>query len=209
MELTVYNINGESTGRTIVLPESIFGITPNDHLIYMDVKRYLANQRQGTHKTKERSEISGSTRKLRRQKGTGFARIGDIKSPLLRGGGRIFGPKPRDYSFKMNKKETRLARKSALAYRAQEGNILLLEDFSFEQPRTKQFLAILKNLQLENTKTLFVLPASDQVVYLSARNIPKVSVLPAEQLYTYAIVHADKLVICEGAIDKMQTLLNA
>lgn len=209
MELTVYNINGESTGRTIVLPESIFGITPNDHLIYMDVKRYLANQRQGTHKTKERSEISGSTRKLRRQKGTGFARIGDIKSPLLRGGGRIFGPKPRDYSFKMNKKETRLARKSALAYRAQEGNILLLEDFSFEQPRTKQFLAILKNLQLENTKTLFVLPASDQVVYLSARNIPKVSVLPAEQLHTYAIVHADKLVICEGAIDKMQTLLNA
>jgi large subunit ribosomal protein L4 len=209
MELAVYNINGEDTGRKVTLSDEVFGITPNDHLIYLDVKRYLANQRQGTHKTKERSEISGSTRKLRRQKGTGFARIGDIKSPLLRGGGRIFGPKPRDYSFKLNKKETRLARKSALAYKAKENNIVVLENFSFEQPKTKQFLAILQKLGLDSTKTLFVLPGLDKVVYLSARNLPKAQVLPAEQINTYAILNAEKLVICEGAIEKIENTLNA
>ncbi|NIK74565.1 large subunit ribosomal protein L4 [Thermonema lapsum] len=209
MELAVYNINGEDTGRKVTLSDEVFGITPNDHLIYLDVKRYLANQRQGTHKTKERSEISGSTRKLRRQKGTGFARIGDIKSPLLRGGGRIFGPKPRDYSFKLNKKETRLARKSALAYKAKENNILVLENFSFEQPKTKQFLAILQKLGLDSTKTLFVLPGLDKIVYLSARNLPKAQVLPAEQINTYAILNAEKLVICEGAIEKIENTLNA
>jgi large subunit ribosomal protein L4 len=209
MELAVYNINGEDTGRKVTLSDEVFGITPNDHLIYLDVKRYLANQRQGTHKTKERSEISGSTRKLRRQKGTGFARIGDIKSPLLRGGGRIFGPKPRDYSFKLNKKETRLARKSALAYKAKENNIVVLENFSFEQPKTKQFLAILQKLGLDSTKTLFVLPGLDKIVYLSARNLPKAQVLPAEQINTYAILNAEKLVICEGAIEKIENTLNA
>ncbi|WP_038030136.1 50S ribosomal protein L4 [Thermonema rossianum] len=209
MELTVYNINGEDTGRKVTLSDEVFGIQPNDHLIYLDVKRYLANQRQGTHKAKERNEIAGSTRKLRRQKGTGFARIGDIKSPLLRGGGRVFGPKPRDYSFKLNKKETRLARKSALTYKAQEGNILVLENIQFEQPKTKQFLAILQKLGLDNSKTLVVLPGLDKVVYLSARNLPKAQVLPAEQVNTYAILNAEKLVICEGAIEKIENTLNA
>ncbi len=209
MELTVYNINGEDTGRKVTLSDEVFGIKPNDHLIYLDVKRYLANQRQGTHKAKERNEIAGSTRKLRRQKGTGFARIGDIKSPLLRGGGRVFGPKPRDYSFKLNKKETRLARKSALAYKAQEGNIVVLENIQFEQPKTKQFLAILQKLGLDNSKTLVVLPGLDKVVYLSARNLPKAQVLPAEQVNTYAILNAEKLVICEGAIEKIENTLNA
>lgn len=209
MELTVYNINGEDTGRKVTLSDEVFGITPNDHLIYLDVKRYLANQRQGTHKAKERNEIAGSTRKLRRQKGTGFARIGDIKSPLLRGGGRVFGPRPRDYSFKLNKKETRLARKSALAYKAQEGNIVVLENIQFEQPKTKQFLSILQKLGLDSTKTLVVLPGLDKVVYLSARNLPKAQVLPAEQINTYAILNAEKLVICEGAIEKIENTLNA
>lgn len=207
MELAVYNIDGSKTSKSVTLKDEIFGITPNDHVLYLDVKQHLANKRQGTHSTKGRSEIKGSTRKLRRQKGTGAARIGNIKSPLLRGGGVTFGPKPRDYSFKINKKVKRLARKSALSYKTKDDNLLVLEDFSMEAPRTKDYLEILKKFELENKKTLMVLPASDHVIRLSARNLPNAKVVLASQLNTYAILHADKLLLLESAIPEIENVL--
>ncbi len=207
MELAVYNIDGSKTSKSVTLNDEIFGIPPNDHVIYLDVKQHLANKRQGTHSTKGRSEIKGSTRKLRRQKGTGAARIGNIKSPLLRGGGVAFGPKPRDYSFKINKKVKRLARKSALSYKTKDDNVLVLEDFSMEAPRTKDYLEILKKFELENKKTLMVLPASNHAVSRSARNLPKAQVMLASQLNTYAILHADKLLLVESAIPEIENVL--
>ncbi len=207
MELAVYNIDGSKTSKSVTLNDEIFGITPNDHVLYLDVKQHLANKRQGTHSTKVRSEIKGSTRKLRRQKGTGAARVGDIKSPLLRGGGVTFGPKPRDYSFKINKKVKRLARKSALSYKTKEDNVLVFEDFSMETPRTKDYLDILQRFELENKKTLMVLPASDHMIRLSARNLPKAQVILASQLNTYAILHADKLLLLESAIPEIENVL--
>lgn len=206
MELTVYKTDGSKTSKTVSLSEAVFGITPNDHVIYLDVKHFLANQRQGTHSTKGRSEVKGSTRKLRRQKGTGAARIGDIKSPILRGGGIIFGPKPRDYSFKLNKKVKRLARKSALSYKQKEGNIIVLEDFSLEAPKLKDYLGILKNFEFDNKKTLMVLPDNDRIIQLSARNLPKARVMKAANLNTYAIMHAEKLLMLESAIPEIEKI---
>lgn len=207
MELEVYNIDGTKTSKSVTLNDEVFGVKPNDHVIYLDVKQHMANKRQGTHSTKGRSEVKGSTRKLRRQKGTGAARIGDIKSPLLRGGGVIFGPKPRDYSFKINKKVKRLARKSALSYKSKDDNLIVLEDFTLEAPKTKEYLAILKNFQLDEKKTLLVLPESNHVINLSARNIPRAHVIPASQLNTYAILHADKLLIVESALPEIEKVL--
>lgn len=207
MELAVYNIDGSKTSKSVTLNDEVFNIQPNNHVIYLDVKQHLANKRQGTHSTKGRSEIKGSTRKLRRQKGTGAARIGDIKSPLLRGGGVVFGPKPRDYSFKINKKVKQLARKSALAYKSKDENLIVLEDFSLEAPKTKDYLAILKNFELDNKKTLMVLPDNDHIVSLSARNLPKAKVLKASQLNTYAILYADKLLMLESAIPEIENTL--
>ncbi len=207
MEVSVLNIKGEDTGRKALLNDAIFGIAPNDHVIYLAVKQYLANQRQGTAKSKERSEVSGSTRKLGRQKGGGGARRGDINSPLLRGGGRVFGPKPRDYSFKLNKKVKVLARKSALAYKAQENAIIVVEDFTMEAPKTKQFKDIIKNLNAENKKPLFVLPGSDKNVYLSARNIERVNVMPAAALNTYSVLNAGVMVLTENALKVVDEIL--
>ena len=200
MEVNVLNIKGEDTGRKVALNEAIFGITPNDHAIYLDVKQYMANQRQGTHKSKERSEISGSTRKLGRQKGGGGARRGDINSPLLVGGARVFGPKPRDYWFKLNKKVKTLARKSALAYKAQANNIVVVEDFTFEAPKTKEFITIAKNLKVADKKLLMVLPEKNNLVYLSARNLEKASVITASELNTYAVLNAVNLVLTESSV---------
>ena len=200
MEVSVYNIKGEDTGRKVVLNDAIFGIEPNDHAIYLDVKQYMANQRQGTHKSKERSEISGSTRKLGRQKGGGGARRGDIKSPVLVGGGRVFGPKPRDYGFKLNTKVRRLARKSALSYKVQEEALMVVENFSFDAPKTKDMIEIINNLKVSGKKVLFLLPCADKVVYLSARNLQRVQVMPAEQLNTYSVLNADYVVMAEGAV---------
>jgi large subunit ribosomal protein L4 len=209
MELNVLNIKGENTGRTVTLNDTIFGIEPNDHAIYLDVKQHMANKRQGTHKSKERSEISGSTRKLIRQKGGGGARRGDINSPVLVGGGRAFGPKPRDYSFKLNKKVKVLARKSALSYKAQENAIVVMEDFSLEAPKTKDFLAIMKGLNLENRKLLLVLPENNKFVYLSARNLEKAKVITASDLNTYKVVDAASLVLTERSVELIEQLLNA
>lgn len=200
MELNVLNIKGETTGRTVTLNDEIFSIEPNDHAIYLDVKQYMANKRQGTHKSKERSEISGSTRKLGRQKGGGGARRGDINSPVLVGGGRVFGPKPRDYSFKLNKKVKHLARKSALTYKAQAEAILVVEDFSFEAPKTREFIAITKNLKAEGSKLLLVLGENNKSVYLSARNIGKANVIVASDLNTYKVLDAEKLIFTESAV---------
>ena len=200
MELSVLNIKGENTGRKVTLDESVFGIEPNEHVVYMDVRQYLANQRQGTHKSKERSEISGSTRKLGRQKGGGGARRGDINSPVLVGGGRVFGPKPRDYGFKLNKKVRQLARKSALSYKAQENALMVVEDFTFDAPKTKSVVEILKNLKVSDKKTLFVTAGADKVVYLSARNIERVQVMPANALNTYKVLNADVMVVSESAL---------
>ena len=200
MEVSVYNIKGEDTGRKVVLNDAIFGIEPNDHAIYLDVKQYMANQRQGTHKSKERSEISGSTRKLGRQKGGGGARRGDINSPLLVGGARVFGPQPRDYGFKLNKKVRQLARCSALAYKAQENAIVVVEDFTFEAPKTKSMLEVLNNLNIAGKKTLVVTPASDKGVYLSARNLQRVATMPAAALNTYQVLNADVMVVAESAL---------
>ena len=208
MEVSVLNINGQETGRKVALNEAIFGIEPNDHVIYLDVKQYLANQRQGTAKSKERSEISGSTRKLGRQKGGGGARHGDINSPLLRGGGRVFGPKPRDYSFKLNKKVKQLARRSALTYKAQENAILVLEDFSFEAPKTKEMVNIAKNLKAEGKKLLFVLPDANKNVYLSARNLQRTEVMEAANLNTYKVLNADLLVITAKSLGVIDGILN-
>ena len=208
MELSVLNINGQETGRKVTLNENIFGIEPNDRVVYLDVKQYMANQRQGTAKSKERSEISGSTRKLGRQKGGGGARHGDINSPLLRGGGRVFGPKPRDYGFKLNKKVKILARKSALTYKAQENAICVLEDFSFEAPKTKEMVKIAKNLKVDGKKLLFVLPEANKNVYLSVRNLQRSDVIEASKVNTYKILNADVLVITEKSLEAIDGILN-
>lgn len=208
MEISVLNINGQETGRKVALDDAIFGIEPNDHVLYLDVKQYLANQRQGTHKSKERSEITGSTRKLIRQKGGGGARRGDIKSPVLRGGGRVFGPKPRDYSFKLNKKVKILARKSALSYKAQENAIVIVEDFNMEAPKTKEFITITKNLKVNDKKALFVLPESNKNVYLSARNLQGVGIKIASLLNAYSVLDADVLVITENSLKAIEQVLN-
>jgi large subunit ribosomal protein L4 len=208
MELSVLNIKGEDSGKKVTLSEDIFGIQPNEHAIYLDVKQYLANQRQGTHKAKERAEVSYSTRKIKRQKGTGGARAGSIKSPVFVGGGRIFGPRPRDYSFKINKKVKSLARKSVFAAKAQAESISVIESFSFDAPRTKSFLEVLAALALTNTKTLFILPDVDTNVYLSGRNIPKTKVTTADMVNTYDLMNADRLIISEPALSKLETLFN-
>ena len=208
MEVSVLNINGQETGRKVTLNEAIFGVEPNDHVIYLDVKQYMANQRQGNAKSKERSEISGSTRKLGRQKGGGGARHGDINSPLLRGGARVFGPTPRDYSFKLNKKVKQLARKSALTYKAQENAVLVLEDFNFEAPKTKEFLSVVKNLNVEGKKLLLVMPESNKNVYLSARNLQKAEVIEAANVNTYKVLDADVLVITEKSLETIDGILN-
>jgi large subunit ribosomal protein L4 len=200
MEVSVFNIKGEDTGRKVELNDEIFGVEPNDHCIYLAVKQYLADQRQGTAKSKERSEIAGSTRKLIRQKGSGGARRGDIKSPVLRGGGRVFGPKPRDYSFKLNKKVKDLARKSALSYKAQQDAIIVVEDFEFEAPKTKEFKKMQKNLKIDDKKLLLVLPGVNKNVYLSARNIQRVDVMTATDLNTYRVMNANVLVVTENAL---------
>lgn len=207
MEVNVLNIKGEDTGRKVSLNETVFGITPNDHAIYLDVKQFLANQRQGTHKSKERSEISGSTRKLGRQKGGGGARRGDINSPVLVGGGRVFGPKPRDYGFKLNKKVKALARKSALSYKAQENGIVVVEDFTMDAPKTKDFVNITKNLKVEGRKTLLLLPGVNKNVYLSARNLQGTEVMTASALNTYKVLNADVLVVTEDALKMIDGIL--
>ena len=207
MEISVLNIKGEDTGRKVTLNESIFGIEPNDHVLYLDVKQYLANQRQGTAKSKERSEHAGSTRKLGRQKGGGGARRGDINSPVLVGGGRVFGPKPRDYRFKLNKKVKSLARKSALSYKAQENAIVVVEDFTFEAPKTKEFVSVLKNLKIEGKKVLFVLPESNKNVYLSARNLQRTEIMTASALNTYKVLNADVLVVTENSLKAIDGIL--
>jgi large subunit ribosomal protein L4 len=207
MKLEVYNIQGEKTGKTVELPKDVFGIEPNEHAVWLDVKAYLANQRQGTHKSKERSEISGSTRKLHRQKGTGGSRKGDINNPLYKGGGRVFGPKPRDYSEKVNKKVKRLARRSALSAKAANGQIVILEDFTFDAPKTKSFMGILKCLNLSDKKTLMVTPDFDKNVYLSSRNLEKSSVARAQDLCTYDILNANTIVLAQGAVEKVAASL--
>ena len=208
MEVSVLNINGQETGRKVALNDAIFGIEPNDHVIYLDVKQYLANQRQGTAKAKERSEHAGSTRKLGRQKGGGGARRGDINSPVLVGGARVFGPKPRDYGFKLNKKVKVLARKSALAYKAQENAIIVVDQFNLDAPKTKDFLNIAKNLKVEGKKTLVVLPEINKNVYLSARNIQKAEVMRAGDINTYKVLNADVLVITEDSLQQIDAILN-
>ena len=207
MEVSVLNINGQETGRKVSLNESIFGIEPNDHVLYLDVKQYLANQRQGTAKAKERSEVSGSPRKLGRQKGGGGARRGDINSPVLVGGGRVFGPKPRDYRFKLNKKVKVLARKSALAYKAQENAVIVVEDFNFEAPKTKDFVNITKNLKVEGKKTLLVLPEVDKNVYLSARNLQRAEVMTANTINAYKVLNAEVLVVTEKSLQTIDQIL--
>ncbi len=208
MELAVINHKGENTGRTVSLSDEIFAIVPNDHAIYLDVKQYLANQRQGTHKSKERNEIAGSTKKIKKQKGTGGARAGSIKSPLFRGGGRVFGPRPRDYSFKLNKKVKQLARKSAIAYKVKDNSILVLENIEFDAPKTKNYLALLSGLSLTDKKTLLVLPEENKNVYLSSRNLPKAKVVTVNDVNTYQVLHADQLVICEGSVSMLETILS-
>ena len=208
MEVSVLNIKGEDTGKKVVLNDAIFGIEPNDHCIYLAVNQYLAAQRQGTHKSKERSEIAGSTRKLIRQKGGGGARRGDIKSPLLRGGGRVFGPRPRDYWFKLNKKVKALARKSALSYKAQQNAIIVVEDFDFEAPKTKDGVAMLNNLKVEGKKTLIVLPEVKKNVNLSVRNIQRVEVMTASALNTYKVMNANVLVVTENALKLVDETFN-
>ena len=207
MEISVLNIKGEDTGRKVTLNESIFGIEPNDHVLYLDVKQYLANQRQGTAKSKERSEHAGSTRKLGRQKGGGGARRGDINSPVLVGGGRVFGPKPRDYRFKLNKKVKSLARKSALSYKAQENAIVVVEDFTFEAPKTKEFVNVAKNLKVDGRKTLLVLPEVNKSVYLSARNLQRTEIMTASALNTYKVLNADVLVVTENSLKAIDGIL--
>ena len=207
MEVSVININGQETGRKVTLNEAIFGIEPNDHVLYLDVKQYLANQRQGTAKSKERSELSGSTRKLGRQKGGGGARRGDINSPLLVGGARVFGPKPRDYRFKLNKKVKNLARRSALSYKAQENAIVIVEDFTLDAPKTKDFVNIAKNLKVEGKKSLLVLPEANKNVYLSARNLQQAEVMTASTLNTYKVLNADVLVVTENSLKVIDNIL--
>ena len=208
MEVSVLNIKGEDTGRKVVLSDSVFGIEPNDHAIYLDVKQYLAAQRQGTAKSKERSEMSGSTRKLGRQKGGGGARRGDINSPVLVGGARVFGPKPRNYDFKLNKKVKALARRSALSYKAQEGAIVVVEDFNFEAPKTKSFIDVVNNLKVADKKVLVVLPEANKNVYLSARNLQGAKVAIASDINTYGVLNAGVMVVTENALGKIEAVLN-
>ncbi|WP_209329899.1 50S ribosomal protein L4 [Lunatimonas salinarum] len=208
MELAILKQSGEETGRTVNLSEEIFGIEPNDHAIYLDVKQYLANKRQGTHKSKERNEVAGSTKKIKKQKGTGGARAGSLKSPVFRGGGRVFGPKPRDYSFKLNKKLKQLARKSAFTYKAKDNSVLVLEDFSFDAPKTKDYIQLLTGLSLADKKTLLLIPEVDKNVVLSSRNLPKAKVMVVNDVNTYELLNADSLVLCEGAVSKLETLLS-
>ena len=208
MEINVLNLSGKETGAKVQLPESVFGVEPNDHAIYLDVKQFLANQRQGTHKSKQRNEIAGSTRKLHKQKGTGGARAGSIKSPLFNGGGRVFGPQPRDYSFKLNKKLKTLARASALSYKAQDNNILVLEDFSFEAIKTKTYIQMEADLNVTNEKTLLVLAGvENNNVYLSSRNLKKTKVISVEQLNTYDVLNAGKLILTTGAVKTLEEAL--
>lgn len=209
MELTVYNINGQETSRKVKLDSSIFGVEPNDHAIYLDVKQYMANKRQGTHKSKDRSEINATTKKFKRQKGTGGARAGDMKSPVFVGGGRAFGPDPRDYNFKLNKKLKRLARKSALSYKAIEQSVIVIEDFTFDQPKTKTYIDFLKNLNISEKKSLLVLKETDKNVYLSARNIPKTNVTTVAGLNTYEILNSGKLLLQESALEEIKNWLSA
>lgn len=205
MEIAVYNKEGKETGRKVTLDETIFGLEPNNHAIYLDVKQYLANQRQGTHKSKGRSEIMASTRKLKRQKGTGGARAGSISSPLFVGGGRVFGPEPRDYSFKLNKKVKQLARLSALSFKAKENNIVVLEDFSFEAPKTKQFVQLNKNLQILDKKSLYILNEPNNNIYLSSRNLKGSKVVNISSLNTYDIMNASVVVLSESTINALQS----
>jgi large subunit ribosomal protein L4 len=207
MELSVIDNTGKETGRKISLSDEIFNIEPNDHAIYLDVKQYLANQRQGTHKSKERAEVAFSTKKIKKQKGTGGARAGSVKSPLFRKGGRVFGPRPRDYHFKLNKKLKTLARKSALTYKANEASISVISDFSFAAPKTKEYIQFLNNLSLSDKKTLLVIPSVDQNVILSSRNIQRTKVVTADQINTYDLVNADRLLIAEGSLEKISNLL--
>jgi len=207
MEVKVLNVSGKETGAKVQLPESVFGIEPNDHAIYLDVKQFLANQRQGTHKSKQRNEIAGSTRKLYKQKGTGGARAGSVKSPLFNGGGRVFGPQPRDYSFKLNKKLKSLARKSALSYKAQDNNIVVLEDFSFDSIKTKNYIQLTNDLKVNDVRTLLVLGAANNNVYLSSRNLKKTKVITADQLNTYDVLNAGKLLLTAGALKTLEEAL--
>jgi large subunit ribosomal protein L4 len=208
MEVKVLDINGKETGRTITLSDSVFAIEPNNHAVYLDVKQYLANQRQGTHKAKERAEVTGSTRKIKKQKGTGTARAGSIKNPLFKGGGTIFGPRPRSYSFKLNKNLKRLARKSAFAIKAKESNLIVLEDFNFETPNTKNFINVLKALGLENKKSLFVLGDTNKNVYLSSRNLKGSNVVTTSELNTYSILNANSLVLLESSLGGIEENLS-
>ena len=208
MEVKVLDINGKDTGRKVQLSDSVFGIEPNNHAVYLDVKQYLANQRQGTHKAKERAEVAGSTRKIKKQKGTGTARAGSKKSPLFKGGGTVFGPRPRSYSFKLNKTVKRLARKSAFSIKAKESNLVVVEDFNFETPNTKNFINVLKALGLENKKSLFVLGDSNKNVYLSSRNLKASSVVTNSELSTYEILNANNLVLLEGSLEGIEENLS-
>ncbi|CAH0334803.1 50S ribosomal protein L4 [Flavobacterium sp. SOK18b] len=208
MEAKVLDFNGKDTGRKVQLSDSVFGIEPNNHAVYLDVKQYLANQRQGTHKAKERAEVAGSTRKIKKQKGTGTARAGSAKNPLFKGGGTVFGPRPRSYSFKLNKNLKRLARKSAFSIKAKESNIIVLEDFNFETPNTKNFINVLKALELENKKSLFVLGDSNKNVYLSSRNLKSSSVVSSLELSTYAILNANNLVLLESSLEIIEENLS-
>ena len=206
MELAIYNIKGEDTGRKAILNDEVFAIEPNEHAIYLDVKQYLANQRQGTHKSKERSEVSGSPRKLHKQKGGGGSRIGDINSPVLVGGGRVFGPRPRDYRFKLNKKLKQLARRSALSQKVLDNQLIIVEDFTVETPKTKNFVNIAKNLKVEGLKTLFVLASVDKNVYLSSRNVPNTVVMTASDINTYAVLNNKALLLTESGLDVINKL---
>ena len=208
MEVKVLDINGKETGRKVQLSDSVFAIEPNKHAVYLDVKQYLANQRQGTHKAKERAEVAGSTRKIKKQKGTGTARAGSAKNPLFKGGGTVFGPRPRSYSFKLNKNLKRLARKSALSLKVNESNLVVVEDFTFDTPSTKNFINVLKSLGLDNKKSLFVLGDSNKNVYLSSRNLKASSVVTTSELSTYAILNAKSLVLLEGAVDGIEANLS-
>ena len=207
MEIEVYNVSGEKTGKKISLDDSVFNIEPNDHVIYLDVKQHLANKRQGTHKAKERSELSGSTRKLRKQKGSGMARVGDINSPVLRGGARVFGPRPKDYNFKLNKKTKKLARKSALTYKLKENNIFVVEDFNFEAPKTKNYIDLLNNFKVSDKKTLLVLSDSNKNVYLSSRNLKQAKVVSASDINTYDILNAQNILMVESSLKKIEDVL--
>jgi len=208
MELAIKNISGKDTKKKVSLNDSIYAIEPNDHAIYLDVKQYLANQRQGTHKAKERGEVKGSTRKIKKQKGTGTARAGDIKNPLFKGGGRVFGPRPRDYSFKLNIKLKRLARRSALTYKAKEGAIIVLEDFSFDSPQTKKCVELLNNLEVSNKKSLLVLSETNKNVYLSSRNLKGVKVVTASQINTYDLMNSKHIILAESSVEKIDNILS-